>query len=251
MQTKGILYIATGKKYIRSAIHSAKSVLKFCPGLPMHLFSDWQNHDGFSFAQNPFPFTSVGKIDNPHHRSKVDYLPLTPFDHTLYLDTDTALAADIREMFHLLERFDIALNHAHRRNDLVRLVRWRADLPQAFPQHNGGVILYRKTPKVLEFLSEWRDQFKDAGHLQDQITLRELLWLSDLRMVTLPPEYNVRYLKYKHFWAMSEAHVKILHLRRYHDGPFWLIKKWIKHLGRAMLAAVGVDPGELKKKVLF
>lgn len=250
METQGILYIATGKKYIHAAIHSAKSVLRFCPDLSTHLFSDWQNYDCFSFDQTPYPFTSVGTIDNPHPRSKVDYLPLTPFDRTLYLDTDTILNADVREIFRLLERFDIALNHAHRRNDPVRLIPWRTDLPRAFPQHNGGVILYRKTPEILQFLSEWRDQFKEAGFLQDQVTLRELLWLSDLRMVTLPPEYNVRYLKYKFLWLKAEAQVKILHLRRYHDGPFWFIKKWIKHLGRAILLGLGIDPGALKKRVL-
>jgi len=250
METQGILYIAAGKKYINAAIRSAKSVLKYCPDLSTHLFADWQNYNCFSFDQNPYPFTTVEIIANPHHRSKLDYLPLTPFDQTLYLDTDTTLDADIREMFRILERFEIALNHAHRRNDSIRLAPWRIELPQAFPQHNGGVILYRRTPKVLRFLEEWRDQFKEAGFLQDQMTLRELLWFSDLRMATLPPEYNVRYIKYKYLWSKAEARVKILHLRRYHDGPFWFIKKWGKHLGRPILLWLGINPGELKKRIL-
>ena len=92
-------------------------------------------------------------------------------------------------MFRILERFNIALSHAHRRNLASRLKPWRMALPQAFPQYNGGVILYRRSPGVLAFLEEWRQSFHTAGYLQDQMTLRELLWLSNLRMATLPPDY--------------------------------------------------------------
>ena len=184
--TQGILYIAAGAKYIRAAIRSAESVRKHCPGLPTHLYADWPSH-GFDFRRSPHPFTSIETIDHPHRRSKVDYLAQTPFDRTLYLDTDTTLNADVRGMFQVLDRFDIALTHAHRRNALARLKPWRLTLPAAFPQYNGGVILYRRTPAVVSFFDAWQRHFHDEGFSQDQITLRELLWLSDLRLATLPP----------------------------------------------------------------
>ncbi len=243
MKTKGILYIAAGEKFIEAAIHSAESVLKHSPGLATHLYADWQNYS-FNFDQSTYPFTSVEKIQDPHRRSKVDYLPLTPFDYTLYLDTDTELNTDIIEMFRLLERFDIAINHAHRRNDKYRLETWRLELPQAFPQHNGGVILYRKTTQVIKFLEDWRDQYHKnfPHHQQDQITLRELLWLSDLRIATLPPEYNVRYIKYVFIWSKTEAQAKIFHLKRLHAGWFWWValpwyRKFLKGLNR-----LGITP---------
>jgi hypothetical protein len=242
--TYGILYIATGRKYIEAAIQSAKSILRHCPDLPTHLFSDWQNYDEFDFDENTHPFTSVDKITNPHRRSKVDYLPKTPYDWTLYLDTDTLINADIREMFRLLERFDIALNHAHRRNDHTRLGSWRIDLPHAFPQHNGGVILYRKTPEVIRFLEEWRDHFHQAGFQQDQMTLRELLWLSGLRMAVLPPEYNVRYIKYHYLWSRAEASAKIFHLQRLHTGWFWwLATPWVRRVLK-LSKRLGFNPPE-------
>ncbi len=242
MTTQGILYIAAGEKFIRAAMRSAASVQKHSPGLSRHLFADWQNY-GLPFEKSPHPFTSVGKVESPHRRSKVDYLPLTPFDQTLYLDTDTALNADIRGMFNVLERFDIALTHAHRRNFVERLKPWQVELPQAFPQYNGGVILYRNTPQVITFLERWRDEYhaniKDFQ--QDQRTLRELLWKSDLRMATLPPEYNVRYIKYHYIWAKSEAETKIFHLQRFHVGWFtWLFRPWTrKKLGIA--TKLGLD----------
>ena len=248
MTKQGVLYIASGKKYIRAAIRSAKSVRKFCSELPIHLYSDWQNYS-FNFDISTFPFSSVEKIIDPHRRSKVDYLAKTPFDQTLYLDTDTALNADIRDMFRILERFDIAIAHAHRRNDLSRLGTWRIELPQAFPQFNSGVFLYRKTPAVLRFLQEWSSCFKEAGFRQDQMTLRELLWLSDLRMATLPPEYNVRYIKYHYLWSKSEATVKIFHLQRLHTGwIWWIARPWYRRMMK-LLIKMGIKiPAEWLKR---
>lgn len=240
MDTQGVLYIATGKKYIRAAVRSARSVRRHCAGVFVHLFADWSRW-GFDFSESPFPFTSVEEVRNPHRRSKVDYLSRSPFDRTLYLDTDTTLNADVRGMFRVLDRFDLALAHAHRRNAAVRLAPWRVTLPDAFPQFNGGVILFRRTPAVTGFLEEWAQAFHEAGFDHDQRTLRELVWASDLRVATLPPEYNVRFMKYRLLWSREEAAAKILHLRRYHDGPFWLVKKSVKRLGRSLVKR-GIDP---------
>jgi len=234
----GILYIATGEKYIKAAIASAKTVKKYSPDIPIHFCGDWQNYS-FNFEFSTFPFSSVQKIENPHKRSKVDYMPQTPFERTLYLDTDIVLNADVTKMFDVLDRFDIALAHAFRRNDPSRLKNWKIVLPQVFPQFNSGVFLYRKTPEVICFLEKWRDNFKTAGFEQDQVTLRELIWLSDLRIATLPPEYNVRYLKYHYLWSKSEASTKIFHLQRLHTGWFlWIagpsfrrFLRYIKRLG--------------------
>ena len=116
----------------------------------------------------------------------MDYLQLTPFDRTLYLDSDTMICTPIDDVFDLLDRFDIALAHAHSRNRKRTLKRWTQDLPRSFPQFNGGVIAYRSRPQVLELLDEWRQCFHSEGFKKDQVRLRELLWKSDLRITMLP-----------------------------------------------------------------
>jgi hypothetical protein len=244
----GVLYIAAGEKYIRAAIHSARSVRKYCPELPIHLFADWQNY-AFRFDQSPDPFTSINTIQNPHRRSKVDYLAQSPYEKTLYLDSDTALNANISDMFMILDRFDIAMCHAHWRRSSVTTRTWQKELPEAFPQFNTGVILYKRSIKTLDFFQAWRDNFIAAGLPQDQITLRETLYLSELRIATLPPEYNVRFLKYHLLWSKSEAQTKIFHLQMYHDGPFWFFKNWSKIIGRKILSWFGSNPGDLKRKI--
>jgi hypothetical protein len=234
LDTQGVLYIATGEKYVHAAVRSAYTVLKHCPGLAVHLFTDLESQRTL-FEKSPSPFTSTGIIVNPHRFSKVDYMHLAPFSQTLYMDTDTALKTDIRDMFRLLERFDIAMAHMHRRNNKEILDEWRVKLPPAFPQFNSGVVLFRNTPAVVRLLEEWGRSYREAGFAHDQTTLRELLWLSDLRIATLPPEYNVRFLKYLLLWNKVEATPKIFHLKALHEGwiPWinrktrvtWLIRK--------------------------
>ncbi len=213
---RGIVYIATGRMYVAAAARSALAVRRHCPGLPVVLFTDL-GRQRTECATDLEPFDAVHDIVSPHRRSKLDYLPLTPFERTLYIDSDVRPRADVSDIFELLAAFDLALAHAHARNRGDTNVRWRIELPAAFPQFNGGVIAYRRTEAVLAFLREWRDSYHSNDFGKDQVTLRELLWLSGLRIATLPPEYNVRYLKYLWVWRRDEAQAKMLHLHSYHS----------------------------------
>lgn len=224
----GVIFVATDD-YARAAVEAAASIRKHCPGLGIQLFTN----------QRDIPtgiFDEVSTIKNPHMRSKVDYLTLAPFERTLYLDTDIRIVEDIREMFTLLDRFDLAFAHAQARNQPSTNELWRCRIPEAFPQMNSGVILYRNSPKVLQLFNEWSAVYKDAGFKKDQVTLRELLWLSDLRIATLPPEYNLRSKKYIKVWAPKEARPKILHYARFHTDLGLTSKaaknRWKRRLNR-------------------
>ena len=78
-------------------------------------------------------------------------------------------------------------------------------------------------------MESWRDAYyANLDRFQmDQRTLRELLWLSDLRMAVLPPEYNVRYIKYHYLWSKQEATSKILHLQKFHITRAEKILRWL------------------------
>ena len=218
--SNGILYITYGRKYVSAAIHSATTAREHCPGILIHLFVDKVFFEEFGFAKDTAPFTSVSVIENPHRRSKVDYISRSPFDRTLYMDSDTSVAQDISGVFDVLDRFDIAAIHAMRRNSRRAHEFWTKPIPSAFPHFNGGIILYRNTPKVLELLRNWSVAYAESGSSHDQATLRELIWDSDLRVATLPPEYNVRFMKFKYFWSKTEAVPMIYHLKKYHQD--WL-----------------------------
>jgi hypothetical protein len=217
--TRGALYICTGERYVQEASRSAASLRASSPGLATALFTDLQRGSGRGIDWSVFD--QVLPIRDPHRRSKVDCLPETPFDLTLYLDSDTRVCADLGDVFAVLERFDVALTHAASRYRRLTNETWRLALPNTFPQFNGGVIAYRRTPAVLDFLHAWSSEYRSAGFKKDQVSLRELLWSSKLRIATLPPEYNLRSLKYLWVWRLREAQPKILHLQRYHRYGWW------------------------------
>ena len=179
------------------------------PDIPIALFTDEQAQAEVGL------FDLVLGIDAPHRRSKVDCLVRSPFKRTLYLDADIRLRCDVGELFDLLDVFDIAMAHAHARNRPATRAVWRRPLPDAFPQFNTGVILVRRTAGTEALLHEWALAYRAAGLAKDQVTLRELLWTSGLRIATLPPEYNLRYPKYLWLWSRHEARPRICHFRRY------------------------------------
>jgi hypothetical protein len=131
-------------------------------------------------------------------------------------------------MFDLLDRFDIALAHAHMRNHKIACEPWRVSLPKAFPQFNGGVLLYRWNNKTEQFCKDWSKYYHEAGFRKDQVTLRELLWKSDLHLYILPPEYNFRYFYKLPFLPTQELVPRILHYRyaiRYDAHPLYFWKE--------------------------
>jgi hypothetical protein len=212
----GVVLVATGVHHRALALQAARSVRRHCPGLPVVLFSDAEGCQALEGQCGPTACVDdVIPLADPHRRSKVDALARSPFTRSLYLDADTRLVADVRDVFTLLDRFDIALAHAHARNRPATQAVWRQALPDAFPQFNSGVIAWRRNAATQALLEAWPQHYRQAGFRKDQVTLRELLWQSDLRIATLPPEYNIRYRKTLWLWRHSsqEARPRILHLR--------------------------------------
>jgi len=208
----GVLFIASGARYARFALAAATSIRRSNPRLSIALFTD--QHELSVRGEVDI----IGLFRDGHYRSKVDYIGASPFERSLYLDTDIRVVAPLHDMFRLLERFDLAIAHAHARNKLETLEKWRSDIPRAFPQLNAGVILYRRGEALDRLWRDWAMSFHDAGFAKDQVTLRELLWLADdLRWTVLPPEYNIRYDKYLRVWRPSEARPHILHFRAFHE----------------------------------
>lgn len=200
----GVIYVATGRKYIDEALQSMASLKAATPSVHVTLFSDedvkspWfdelvrieaaqERDETFRAAASTLP---MGMIN------KVYYMARSPYDRTLFLDTDTYVVNDISDMFPLLERFDIAVTHAPHRS-LKALKAPLAEVPASFPVLNTGVILFRRSERLSAFFSEWLRLYPDVKYAgcNDQAPFREALYHSDLRVATLTPEYNYRFGK--------------------------------------------------------
>jgi hypothetical protein len=200
---QGVLYVAFGQKYVSEALVSAASLKRHMPRSPVTLVCDME----VSSAQIDRVIRAGRNDAFPGCAAKIPHIAALPYEHTLFLDSDTYVCGDLAPLFALMEVFDLAAAHAP-----ARAIYEIESVPDSFPEFNTGVILVRRSPAVQGVLSSWADLF--SRHLErlgrneirwlqpadrrwhtlnDQGAFREALYRSTLRIATLPPEYNCRF----------------------------------------------------------
>ncbi len=207
--SRGVVIVATGSaKYIALAARAAASVRRVCPGLAVDFFTDAE--------RDLAVFDRIHVLEDPWFRSKIDGLLGSRFERTLYMDADMLALADFSDIFDVLERFDVALVQDWFRNSPLHHTFWRKELPPAFPQFNGGLIAVRRNAATTAFLQDWKAAVKATDTGRDQISLRELLWESDLRIATLPEEYNLLLISDIGRWTSDFPAPRIIHSPNFH-----------------------------------
>ena len=85
--------------------------------------------------------------------SQVDYITETPFQKTLYLDSDTVIVRDISDMFDVLDRFDVAVtnDYARKRKKYSSVIPEYEAIPYSFSEVNGGIMAYNSSKASVEF----------------------------------------------------------------------------------------------------
>jgi hypothetical protein len=197
---KGILYIASGSKYIDEVCRSAQS-LKTTDDIQCTLITDTEvecNHLDEVIIKDP-PEQMTGEL------FKLSNMDESPYEKTLFLDSDTYINKSIIDMFRILDHFDLAAAHAPKRNtDRV------SQLPAWFPEYNTGVLFYNKGP-MNDFAKGWESNYRELNHTNDQLSFRKTLFQKDeLQFFTLLPEHNSR----TNFPGYLDKDLKILHERR-------------------------------------
>lgn len=211
----GFLLVATGESYAREAMLAIGSLRQVMPDSNVCVFTN---------IPDVFP-SNLGvetrQIDAPQfsYIDKIRFLGQSPFEATIFIDTDCWVCGDLSDLFEILEKFDIAIAHAPKRHARSCMedggLRYIPEgVPASFPQPNTGVIAFRNTPKVSALFADWLAEYERQmanyprpGH--DQPALQKVLYESDVRVATLAPEYNMR-SPYPH---MISDEVKIIHGR--------------------------------------
>jgi hypothetical protein len=230
------MFIVTGQKFVEEACRSAASVRQWMPDIPITMFADRPLSSDL--------FDRVVEIRDPQSgpEVKVHTMARSPYRETLFLDSDTILTDDVRELFLLLERFDIAATHAPYRAQYQV-----AGVPDCFPEFNTGVVLFRQSDQTRRLFERWAEIYREdlsktmswlypdgaswyRKALPNQPSFRRALYESALRIATLPPEYNCRLP----FPGFVHHKVKIIHGRA--DSP----ERIARELNRTMLPRVHI-----------
>lgn len=185
--TRGFIFVATGRRFVEEAILSRESLRRQMPSLPGILWTDVADESLRSV------FDEVRLIENPQHSfaDKVPPLLESPFEKTLFLDTDTQVCEPLDDLFVMLDRFDVLAAHAPMR------VTWpQPEIPDGFVEINSGVLAWRKNERTALMFQKWlmfyRAHVEVTGQRDDQPALRRALYESDVRLGILPAEYNFR-----------------------------------------------------------
>lgn len=146
---KGILYIAFGRQWqdeTRRSIVSLRKVSK----LPIAVITDSR------WVLDPQPDVFITRSHVNGFASKPTYIfEATPFQNTLFIDTDTIVVQDPDPVFGLLDYYDIGVRFGGPQlNEEPGLV--------FHTQCNSGVILFKKNKAVSNVFTLWKNEYSKA-----------------------------------------------------------------------------------------
>ncbi len=207
--SRGFIFAVTGPDYTSLARQAAQTISQYHPDIAIDLFTDQDINDPV--------FSEIHRLDQSGRRPRFEALLRSRFDLTICLDADLFLVAPVDDIFEVLEHFDFAAAHDQRLNVASHTQKFhKTQIPAAFPQYNSGVIGMRRSDATLEFVRDWQHQFETSELTIDQPILRELLFLSDLRIATLPAQYNIIDVDLIRSWDSRTCAPRILHSSRIH-----------------------------------
>jgi len=209
---RGAIYVSVNEGSAKEATRSAEQLKNVMPDLPITIHTEFEVDEG--------PFDNIIRI--PHKMrgfedrmsypdqgflAKARYAGKAPYDHCLFLDTETWVTQPLNDLFKLLDRFDMGAAHDSGRFSYK-------GIPHAYGGFNTGVILYRNNEVCQEVFSNWWDNYsanvKNDAPWSDQPCFQKAVWdVPDLKFVTLPVEYNCRFIFPCAVWSK----VAILHGR--------------------------------------
>ena len=137
--TRGSVYVAWGRSFVTEAIVSARQV-KRVMDLPVVLVTNEQIDDVSIFDEVVIvPFSKS-------YRDKI-LMRLSPFEKTVFPDTDTFVLEPLDQLFSMLDRFDLVYQPSAPSSHY--------DLPGvpmlAFEEPSAGLIAWRRNERVERF----------------------------------------------------------------------------------------------------
>jgi hypothetical protein len=201
MESKGILYVATGEQHIYEATKSAQYTRKHMD-VPIAIVTDQQPDTDI--------FDRVITVSKPEYSSvdKPKNLLQSPFEQTLYLDCDAIVLEPVSELFELLNQYELLVaTDPNEAGKIHNPDEDAAELPSSLPIFQTGVIAYRQTKSFEELINTWTQNAIKNNYSYEQTAFREAMYENNLNWMTLTHLYNCL-----NKWPMQvTGQVKIMH----------------------------------------
>lgn len=228
--SQGAVYIVTqDARYLNLLLVSANSLRRAMPDLPITLFSQFPVDSPLFEKVIHVQPSSDGFYD------KVRCICESPYDRTMMIDADTYVIDGVPELFTLLDHFDCACTHEEYVNTDWLNHYPRTDVPSCFPELNTGVLMLKRSEKMDRVLADWAKLY--AAYLaegpdrkiNDQPFFRVAVYRGDIRVATLPREYNCKFRGQGYL----NGSVKILHGHMYYKLEGKFLQRAVSTLNRS------------------
>jgi hypothetical protein len=180
--------MATGADFVNESVTSARQLKRVMPDVDVTIFADYEPEADV--------FDECIIIDDPQYdfSDKIGHLPESPYEKTLYLDSDVYVHRPIPEVFDVLDNFDMAAAlDAHQQPAIPDPEHAAPDIYGQYdplPEFNTGLLAYRDTDAVQECLRIWREAYNSETHWAGQPSFIPGFHESDVRICPLPRRYN-------------------------------------------------------------
>lgn len=190
--SRGYIYVASNdvggvkeNDYIQEAIFSANSLKNVDPQAKITLFTDKPIKNDI--------FDEI-KIVNMSLRCKQKCFLDSPYEKTIYIDTDTYINYKIDDLFDMLDKYEILGCHDYARKRNFPEIPEYMKIPYSFSEINGGVMAFKKSENFTNFINLWNNYYEKYKKFikWDQPSLRIALWESNINLYILPLEFNRR-----------------------------------------------------------
>lgn len=234
-KSRGYIYIAVGEMFRHEAEQSCRSLKRFT-NYPVVLITDAEDY-------KPVYFDSVITANDlgSSFEVKIAGMMRSPFQRTVYLDTDTFVCASIDSIFDFLDYFDFAMTldmYGHSTSFWNQYQpNYQIKLKDTLHEFNTGVVGFIRNSDVDEFFQTWLQTHRELGMYADMPAFREAFLKRPVRVGILPHEYKFTGIK---SMAMAHTTVRVIHDRlgekwdnlRPHMADFVYMDKLARRINR-------------------
>lgn len=214
----GYYYIAINDSSIGALVASARRLREVDPNHPISVCTDQElSIDDRALFDEVISVPHQIDLDGfrelpayPHQglMGKVRYFYQSPYDVTIFMDTDTYAALPFTELFDIAADYDMAGSFCSGHFHDARF----PDVPECFTMINTGMVMYRRNAAVKFMMRDWWNimaEHKDPW--SDQAFFLKALWdhRKAIKFLHLPFEYNFRFI----FPMYAHSAVKLMHGR--------------------------------------
>ena len=155
-----------------------------------------------SIEQLNYAYKAFRLEDYSNLNDKSKMFDLSPYETSLYLDTDTVVLQDLEFGFEMAERHGMAVCLA----PFYCASRWGIE---DIPEYNTGVIFFKKTAAVKSVFDRWQ---QIAHHYpNDQAGFAKAIYDLGFNPFVLPMNYNYRYDYHRGLFLCGK--IKVWHSR--------------------------------------